>query len=528
MADAPRSMRSSRQDASAPNGHRPGASAETATMTQRSASADVAASTAPIGPFDFRSIRLRTLIALRWLTIAGQTATVLACEFLLGVQLPLLGCAAVIGVSVWLNIVATLGSRQNQRLSERDALLTLVFDLGQLAAMLFLTGGLTNPFALFLLAPVTVAASVLSLRTTLALGAISIAAASVLSQKYVPLRLSDGAILDPPALYLVGFWVAIALGVAFQASYARRVSVEAFNMSAALTATQMALEREQRLSAIGALAAAAAHELGTPLATIKVVASELKRDLEHAPDLQADAQLISEQAVRCRRILEDLSAVRSPDDAQTRTAPISALLKEAGGPHLDRRAEIVMRLNGAPLHAAGPAQPEVARSAEIIHGLRNLIQNAVDFAASTVWIDVDTSPETISISIRDDGGGFSPDILAEIGEPFATTRGKGAADPNDAYQGMGLGVFISKTLLERSGATLSFFNAEKPARDDVRLDLDALDDPEPTGAVVLVTWPIDRWPSKTRAPAKAVLERVSDRTAPRGAAQSAEPGSSSP
>ena len=404
-------------------------------------------------------MRLRTLVTLRWLTTAAQAVTLAVAVLALGVQVPLAACISAIGVSVWYNLVATLSGRPTQRLSERDALLTLLFDLGQLSAMLFLTGGLTNPFALFLLGPVTVAASVLMLRTTLVLAAASIAAATLLSHYYVPLRLNGGEILDPPLLFVIGYWIAISLGVVFQASYARRVAMEALNMSEALSATQAALAREQRLSAIGALAASTAHEFGTPLATIKLTAEELRRDLNEQPDLAADAALISEQAARCRGILEQLSSVQSPDDLQVRKAPLMTVLEEAAGPHLNRRAELVLRYNGAPLRDAGSAQPHLPRRPEIIHGLRNLIQNAVDFAASTVWIDATLNATHLEIVIGDDGGGFSNEILAQLGEPFATTRGKGRVGVRDAYQGMGLGVFISKTLLESSGATVSFANA---------------------------------------------------------------------
>ncbi|MEO1330216.1 MAG: ActS/PrrB/RegB family redox-sensitive histidine kinase [Pseudomonadota bacterium] len=445
---------------------------------------------APLLPY-FRSIRLQTLVTLRWLAVAGQTAAIAVAQLFLGVELPLAACAVAVAVSMWLNAVATLAAQPNMRLSDRDAMLTLLFDVVQLSALLFLTGGLTNPFALFLLAPVTIAASVLTLRTTLVIGAFSILAASFLSSNHLPLRLADGGVLDPPALYLAGFWVAIALGVAFQAGYARRVSVEAVNMSVALSATQMALSREQRLSAIGALSAAAAHELGTPLATIKLTASELRNDLQEHPALApeeaellaADASLIVEQAARCRRILQRLAAAQSPEDSQIKRAPITAVLAEAAKPHLNRRAKVIFRLNGAVVDgdATGP-QPSIPRRPEIIHGIRNLVQNAVDFAASTVWVDVRVDEE-ITVTIADDGAGFSQEILGQIGEPFATTRGKGGAAPEDQYQGMGLGVFIAKTLLERTEAQVSFKNRADGA-----------------GAVVRVRWPASALAGRDPAP----------------------------
>ncbi|MCI4662190.1 MAG: ActS/PrrB/RegB family redox-sensitive histidine kinase [Neomegalonema sp.] len=429
-----------------------------------------------------RSLRLQTLVTLRWLAVFGQSAAVLVSTVFLDVELPLVGCAVAITVSVWLNLIAAMTVQPTQRLSERDALLALIFDLTQLSALLYMTGGLTNPFALFLLAPVTISATVLSLRTTLILGAVSIAATTLLSQYYLPLHTTGGERIEPHPIYLAGSWVAISLGVTFQAAYTRRVSNEALNMSAALNATQMALEREMRLSSIGALAAAAAHELGTPLATIKLVAGELQAELEDAA-LREDAQLISEQAARCRRILEKLSTVQTPDDEQTRQAPITAVVWEAARPHLTRKAEVRCRLNGVdlidPAEGETDAQPQIPRRPEIIQGLRNIVQNAVDFADGVVLIDVDTRGETVSVTIRDDGPGFSQDVLAHLGEPFNTSRARG---DRNGYEGMGLGVFIAKTLLERTGATVSFRNRRRRGGA-------SSGEVEAPGASVRVTWP---------------------------------------
>ncbi|MEO1292079.1 MAG: ActS/PrrB/RegB family redox-sensitive histidine kinase [Pseudomonadota bacterium] len=438
-----------------------------------------------------RTVRLRTLVTLRWMAILGQAAAVLVAELALGMSLPIVGCTVAILVSVGLNLVTTIASPSTQRLSERDAMLALLFDLTQLAVLLYLTGGLTNPFALFLLAPVTIAASVLSLNTSIILGIFSIAAATVLCFFYLPLRLASGAVIDPHPVYLFGFWVGIAIGVVFQALYARRVAMEAFNMAAALNATQMALEREMRLSSIGALAAAAAHELGTPLATIKLVAGELLQELED-PHLKEDAQLISDQAARCRRILERLSTANEPDDAQIREAPITAVLWEAARPHLKRDAKVTFRLNGVALEdpsgGVTAPQPQIPRRPEIIQGLRNLIQNAVDFSASEVWIDIEPTAASVVVTISDDGPGFGADILAELGEPFATTRGRKTGGDRQGYQGMGLGVFIAKTLLERTGATLDFRNRQATLVRGVSGSADAY---SVSGAAVSVSWPTE-------------------------------------
>lgn len=444
-----------------------------------------------------RPPRQNTLAALRWTALLGQSVAVGVSATLLEIQLPLGPCMLAILAGVAFNLATnTYRGGPRRRLSEVDAFLSLLFDLGQLVALLYLTGGLNNPFALFLLAPVTISALTLSIRPTVALGGFSIAAAALLFFDYIPLAHFSGAPVDRDLL-TAGLWTAIALGAAFQAVYARRIAVDNHAMTTALAATQMALAREQRLSAIGAMAAAAAHELGTPLATIKVAASELRRELDDRPDLSEDAALISDQAARCREILAQLSALRQePRDAELETAPITAVIEEAAAPHRGRGAEIVIRVrpraaDGQEMdgdsNAERPPQPTASRRPEIVQGLRNLIQNAVDFAAGTVWIDVGQDDEGVSIEIGDDGPGFSSDILARLGEPYATTREQprepDATDgsASDGYEGMGLGVFISKTLLERTGAEIAFFNAagrEPPTGDD-----------GPTGAIARVAWP---------------------------------------
>lgn len=432
-----------------------------------------------------RPPKSRTLAGLRWVAIIGQTMALLIATYVIGLELPFLACALTIAAAAAFNTAVSLSPNRNRRLTDRNALLMLVFDLWQLSTLLFLTGGLRNPFALFLLGPVTISATVLSLRATLTLGALSIFAATFLSQFSLPLTLPGGERLEPHALSLAGFWAAIALGVATQAIYARRISLEAFKMSAALGATQSALERERRLAAIGALAAAAAHELGTPLATIKLVASELRDELKQKPELREDAELISEQARRCSEILARLSALRSPEEHHLQTAPIVTVAAEAAEPHQLRRSDVIFRINGVVVDPAETQipQPEIPRRPEIIHGLRNLVQNAVDFAASRVWIDIMTDARRVRVRIGDDGAGFSEEILATIGEPFATTRGRSARNGEAEYLGMGLGVFIAITLLERTGATLTFSNsrARRPAGGAVP--------DQPIGALVEVDWP---------------------------------------
>jgi two-component system sensor histidine kinase RegB len=416
-------------------------------------------------------IRLRTLILLRWLAVAGQIAAVLVATLALGIRLPLLAVAAVIGASVLFNAVAMTVAARNRRLSEREAALSLLFDLCQLGTLLYLTGGLGNPFALLITAPVTIGASALTPRASVLLAVAAIAIITLIAASPVPLRLASGEALAVPPVLAAGTWSALVIGTVFLAIYARRVAHETFAMSQALAATQMALAREQQLSALGGVVAAAAHELGTPLATIKLTATELVDELAGQTALREDAALIRAQADRCSEILRAMGP-QGKEDILVRFAPFSSVVEEAAAPHANRGIEIVTRIDGP-----ARSQPSMARSPEIVQGLRNLVQNAVDFAATTVWIDLDWDASELRLRIGDDGPGYPPELLGRIGDPFVRKRPTPRARPG--YTGMGLGLFIAKTLLERSGARIAFANAAGGSTGPAR----------PSGALVTVAWP---------------------------------------
>ncbi|MFC3182240.1 sensor histidine kinase RegB [Cypionkella sinensis] len=436
---------------------------------------DITAQSAHFRPERADWLRLRTLIFQRWMASFGQLAALLVATRYYEMQLPLGFCFLAVGLAVIANLTAVFVFPQNKRLSENEALLTLLFDLTQLCFLLFLTGGLTNPFALLVLAPVTVSASALELRSTLILGGLAAVFVSFIGLVNVPLRLADGTIFTAPGLFTFGFWLSLLIGIAFLGLYSRRVATEMRLMSDALLATQMALAREQKLTDLGGVVAAAAHELGTPLATIKLISSELMDELADHPDLAEDARLISEQANRCREILRSMGKA-GKDDLLLRQAPLEAVLQEAAEPHMSRGIEVIFTTAGT------GAAPIVQRRPELIHGLRNLVQNAVDFARSKVWVDAQFTPDRILLRIIDDGDGFPPQVLGRIGDPFVRSR-RDAQDlaQRPEYEGMGLGLFIAKTLLERTGAELSFANAADPF-------LTPAERPARSGAIVEVTW----------------------------------------
>ncbi len=405
-------------------------------------------------------LRARMLRNLRWIAIAGQLLTILVTHFGLGYDLPILSCLTVILASVWFNVFTMLTMPPTARLSERTALLWMVFDLAQLGLLLGLTGGLGNPFSLLFIAPATVAAAALSRPNARLVVGIAILSIFLLELFHMPLTHPEHGELELPETYVLGIGCALIIGVGFIAVYVRRVADEAFGMSQALAATQLALAREQRLSALGTMAAAVAHELGSPLATIALTAREMERDLERDALDPADLALIRDQTTRCRDILGQLASIRQQDMEHIRTAPLLSLLEEAAGPHGTSGKRIEYFVNGEIVEDREVPSPIVPRRPEIVHSLRNLIQNAVDFARTTVWIEVVEREGLIGIQIQDDGPGYSPDVMDRLGDPYLTTR-RGRRARDGGYEGMGLGLFIAKTLLERRGATLAFFNRRR-------------------------------------------------------------------
>lgn len=424
-------------------------------------------------------VRLRTLVMLRWIAIAGQLGAILIAWRYFNVAISLPSCLALVGLSVLGNLISVFLVPQNRRLSEAETLAVLIFDSCQLAALLYLTGGLNNPFALLILAPTTIAATALQGRATVVVGLLAVILVTLLAVHHLDLRLTNGPLIEAPKLFGFGFWLAIVIGVIFLAIYAQRVSVELHVMSDALLATQMALAREQKLTDLSGVVAAAAHELGTPLAIIKLASAELAEELADRADLQQDAQLIHTQANRCRDILQSMGRA-GKDDLHLRSAPFAAVVQEAAEPHINRKSKVLIHLPEAP----SSKQPTIQRRPEVIHGVRNLVQNAVDFAKTTVWIDLDWSTQIVTLRITDDGPGFPPNLIGRIGDPFMRHRPaeRSADDRRPQYEGMGLGLFIAKTLLERTGASLRFSNASDPF-------LTESERPLKSGAMVEVCWP---------------------------------------
>lgn len=261
----------------------------------------------------FGRISLRTLVTIRWIAVAGQAVTLVTVHFVLGYRLPLLPAFGVVACSALLNIFLILHRQAATRLSERDAALYLGYDTLQLAALLYLTGGLQNPFAILILAPITVAATILSQRPVIGLSGLAVAAITALAIWHMPLPWPGGQPPVFPLPLVFGTWTALTLATLFIALYTWSVAQEARRLRDAVAATQLALAREQQVSAVGSLAAAAAHELGSPLATIAVVAKELARELPSDSPYAEDAALLVSQSERCRKILAQLTQQHDED-----------------------------------------------------------------------------------------------------------------------------------------------------------------------------------------------------------------------
>lgn len=410
-----------------------------------------------------RQIRLQTIVWLRWLAVVGQSVTILIVAFGLGFPLPLLTCAVLIAALAVANLFLSARFPATYRLEPWEATLLLAFDLLQLTALIYITGGLSNPFAPLICVQVIIAFASQPLKHSLILLSFAIVCVTAIAFSPFPVPWYPGEKLPIQLIIHVGIWCSITAMMFFAAFYAYRVSHEANQLADALAATELVLEREKHLSQLDGLAAAAAHELGTPLATISVVAKEMERELGKDARFGEDVALLRSQSERCRDILRRLTSLSAEGDEHLRRLPLSSLMEEVMAPH---------REFGVKLHLvekSGRAnEPVGARNAGILYGLGNLIENAVDYATEIVTITVEHDQQQVKIIIEDDGDGYAPDILTRIGDPYVTKR-----HSDTTAGGLGLGLFIAKTLLERSGASLNFENRG----------------PNAAGARVTVIWP---------------------------------------
>jgi two-component system sensor histidine kinase RegB len=423
-----------------------------------------------------RHVRLDTILRLRWLAVLGQLAAIFIVVQGLEFDLPITPCLVLVSLSAVVNLGLQIAFNPMERMEPLYAAALLALNIVELAALLYFTGGLQNPFSFLFLAPVLISATALPVRFTIALGLLAVACASALGFFYLPLPWDSEEPLVLPPIYLLGVWLSIVLAIVVTSLYAFQVTEESRKLSDALAATELVLAREQHLTQLDGLAAAAAHELGTPLSTIVLISRELERTLTGNGQEAADIKTLREQAQRCRDILAkitQLSSTGAPFDHMK----LSTLIEETVAPHRDFGIAIKVRIA-----VAATKEPVGTRNPAILYGVGNILENAVDFAHNEVEVNSWWNAETVEIVVSDDGPGFAPEIIKRIGEPYLSRRPQ-TEESQSEHRGLGLGVFIARTLLERTGATVSFTNRIFPDH----------------GAVVQIVWPRRRFEASESA-----------------------------
>ncbi|MGJ4880645.1 MULTISPECIES: ActS/PrrB/RegB family redox-sensitive histidine kinase [unclassified Bradyrhizobium] len=417
-------------------------------------------------------VRLDTILRLRWLAALGQLSAIFIVVQGLEFDLPVVPCLAVISISALLNLGLQIAFNPMQLLEPAHAGGLLALNIIELTVLLYLTGGLENPFSYMFLAPVLISATALPVRLTIMLGLLAVTCATALFFMHLPLPWEGEEPLIFPPIYLFGVWLSIALAIGVTSLYAFQVTEEARKLSDALAATELVLAREQHLTQLDGLAAAAAHELGTPLATIVLISRELERALQDNSQVTSDIKTLREQAQRCRDILGKITQLSSIGSMYDRMK-LSTLIEETVAPHRDFGVDIKVRVA-----VTAAKEPVGSRNPAILYGVGNILENAVDFARNAVEVNAWWNNETVEIVVSDDGPGFAPDILKRIGEPYLSRRPSVEDGPGgNQGGGLGLGVFIARTLLERTGAKVSFSNRTFPDH----------------GAVVQIVWPRRRF-----------------------------------
>ena len=387
-----------------------------------------------------------TLTILRYIAIFGQFIAINIVFFYLELQFPLKESYIIILIGLITNLFLQFKVKVNQ-LKDTYASLFLLYDLFQLSSLLYLTGGILNPFSILLIIPTIVSSTFLSMGTTIILGVITSFLLFILTFNHLPLPGFDQNIFDIPNFYKQGILTAILIGLVFLSYFGIRFAGETKKRSEALRKLQEVISKEYELESLGGQAAAAAHSLGTPLATISVVAKELKKEIGGDKETSKDIDLLISQTKRCSEILKKISKKQIKEDVFLSSIKFEDLLEEIINSFKETSSKdinlIVENDNN---------KIAIQRTPEIIYGLRNFIGNAVKFSKSQVNINLRSDQKIIEIKINDDGPGIPEDIIQKMGEPYIKSKSKELSDNS----GLGLGTFLGKTLLERQGGQLIF------------------------------------------------------------------------
>ena len=403
----------------------------------------------------------RTLVILRWIAIVGQYITISIVYLIFNFELPFFYCSIVILVGVATNLYLQFKVKENQ-LNNFTSTFFLFYDLIQLATLLYLTGGATNPFTILLIVPAIVSSTFLTLKSTINLSVITVVILIFLTISHYSLPHSGDLHFHVPNYYLYAIPTAIIIGLIFLTYFGARFGIEARKRTEALNRLELILAKEHELESIGLQAAAAAHSLGTPLSTITVVARELEKEIGNNPKYSKDINLLLSQTKRCSNILRNFSKDQIKEDNFLSDIKIEDLLNEIVRSYMEiseKKLSLLVEKN--------EFNPQIERTLEITYGLRNFIGNAVKYSKSSVDISLQSNNKITEVKVCDDGPGFSEDIINVLGEPYIRSKNKIIS----AKSGLGLGTFIGKTLLERMKANVKFDKC-----------------PKTNGAMVTVKW----------------------------------------
>ncbi|MBA1340435.1 MAG: two-component system, sensor histidine kinase RegB [Pelagibacterales bacterium] len=392
-----------------------------------------------------------TLVILRWIAITGQFIAINLVYNYLDLEFPILTSHIIILLGLITNLFLQFKIKTNQ-LNDTYSSLFLIYDLIQLSSLLYLTGGISNPFSLLLVVPAIVSSTFLSMGTTIILGALTTCSLLILTKVYMPLPGTSQFMFTFPTYYLIGSLISMIVCLIFLSYFGIRFAGETKKRSEALNKLQQVIAKEYELESLGGQAAAAAHSLGTPLATITVVAKELRKEIGKESKHSKDLDLLISQTKRCGDILKKISQKKIVEDKFMSAIKLEDLLVEILRSFMETsEKEIKLKSN------KDKNKVDIKRSPEIIYGLRNFIGNAVKFSNKEIEVEIESDDNDIIIKINDDGPGFPEDVVKIIGEPYIKSKSRKINNKS----GLGLGTFLGKTLLERQGAKLNFNNKKK-------------------------------------------------------------------
>ena len=391
------------------------------------------------------NILLSNLINIRWIAIIGQFFAILFVYYFLLISIPLTTCLLIVLISIIVNFISLYTNKKNIYLKDKEAFYFLLYDTIQLGILLYLTGGIYNPFSLLLIAPIVISASYLRLGYSIILSIFSISIVIMISFFYIEIDWSDNFVV--PSLFTYGLILSLVISLIFIAIYVYILSNSSRKISSALNQTQLALINQKKMSEVGSLAAAAVHELSTPLNTILLILNDLKKNdvLSKNKDIKSEISVLESQADRCKKILFNLS--KNPQkikDTFLEKVKLSDLIKINF--HKFKRNDILLHIKIKNEND----EPKIKFYDEIMYGLGNIIQNTVEYAVTRINVAIYWNNSIISLIIKDDGKGFPKEVLDKIGSPFISY--------NKFEKSMGLGIFIAKNLIENVGGKIEFRN----------------------------------------------------------------------